>query len=132
MVTSATLIEPFTECFVAGLLGSFAFHTLLGLSWKKIYFWHIIIWLGVDFCQFYSLHCNSAVDLSSDGDKTPDFARGNRSWNVKRLGMWFVCWFIREVTCLPIWIVAMGGQSVVKWRKRKFMVRRDMTVVEIR
>jgi ceramide glucosyltransferase len=131
MVTSATLTEPFSECFLAGVVGSFALHTFFQFSWRRIYFWHIIIWLAIDFFQFYTLHCNYAVDLLLD-DKTPEFARGNRSWNVKRLGMWFVCWFIREVTCLPIWIVAMCGQSVVKWRNKKFMVRRDMTVVEIR
>ena len=135
MVTSATLIEPFTECFLAGLIGSFALHTIYDVSMRRAYFWHVLIWLMVDLFQYYTLHCNSAVDLlSNDGidDDTPEFARGNRSWNVKRLGMWFVCWFIREVTCLPIWIVAMCGQSVVTWRNRKFMVRRDMTVVEIR
>jgi ceramide glucosyltransferase len=131
MVTSATLVEPFTECLIAGFVGSFALHTLFQFSWRRIYFWHVIIWLGIDFFQFYTLHCNSAVDLLLD-DKTPEFARGNRSWNVKRLGMWLLCWLIREVTCLPIWIVAMCGQSVVKWRNRKFIVRRDMTVVEIR
>jgi ceramide glucosyltransferase len=134
MVTSATLIEPFTECFLAGLIGSFALNTFYDVSMRRVYFWHVLIWLMVDLFQYNTLHCNCAVDLSqNDGvDDTPEFARGNRSWNVKRLGMWFVCWFIREVTCLPIWIVAMCGKSLVTWRNRKFMVRRDMTVVEIR
>jgi ceramide glucosyltransferase len=131
MVTSATLVEPFSECFLAGFIGSFALHTLFNLSMSKIYFWHLLVWLGIDLFQFYTLHSNAAVDLLSN-DETPEFARGDRSWTVKRLWLWFVCWFIREVTCLPIWIVAMCGQSVVKWRNQKFVVRRDMTVVEIR
>jgi ceramide glucosyltransferase len=132
MVTSATLVEPFTECFLAGLIGSFAFQNLFDVSMKSVYSWHILTWLMVDLFQFYTLHCNSAVDLLPDEKTTPEFARGNRSWNVKRLGMWILCWFIREITCLPIWIVAMCGQSIVKWRNRKFVVRKDMTVVEIR
>ena len=129
MVTGATLVEPFTECFVAGMIGAFSLHTLFEASVGRIYFWHVIIWLAIDLSQFYTLHCNSAVDLL---DETPEFARGSRSWDWKKLAVWFVCWFIREVTCLPIWIVAMCGQSVVKWRNRKFVVRRDMTVIEIR
>jgi ceramide glucosyltransferase len=131
MVTSATLVEPFTECFVAGLVGSFAFSSLFGLRMRGVYFVHVMIWLLIDMYQFYTLQGNSAVDLLPD-DRTPEFARGDRKWSVRGLGRWLICWFIRELTCLPIWIVAMFGRPVVKWRNRKFVVRRDMTVDEIR
>jgi ceramide glucosyltransferase len=131
MVTSATLIEPFTECFLAGIIGSFALYTLFGVVPRRWFVAHVLWWLVLDFAQFYTLHCNSDVDFSPR-EKTPEFARGSRSWNPKRLGRWFVCWFIREITCFPIWLVAMCGESVIKWRNRKFMVRRDMTVIEIR
>jgi len=131
MVTSATLVEPFSECFLSGLVGSFALHALFGFPVQKIYFTHVLLWLAMDLVQFHTLHSNFAVDLLPNDD-TPGFARGDRFWSPKRLGTWLVCWFIREATCLPIWIVAMCGKSVVKWRSRKFAVRRDMTVVEIR
>jgi ceramide glucosyltransferase len=131
MVTSATLVEPFTECLLAGLVGSFALSTLFGFGMARVYFWHVLIWFLVDLYQFHTLQCNAAVDLLPN-DETPEFARGNRSWTVKRLREWLVCWLIREVTCLPLWVVAMFGQSVVKWRNRRFVVRRDMTVAEIR
>jgi ceramide glucosyltransferase len=131
MVTAATLIEPFTECFVAGLVGSFSISTIFGLKMRGIYFLHVAIWLLIDLYQFHTLQCNFAVDMLPD-DETPEFARGNRAWSFKGLGRWLVCWSIRESTCLPIWIVAMFGQPVVKWRNRKFRVRRDMTVDEIR
>jgi ceramide glucosyltransferase len=135
MVTSATLVEPFTECLVSGVIGSFAMNTLFGVGQQRWFIGHVLIWLGVDFFQFYTLHSNSDVDLAlehGNGEaKTPEFARGQRSWNVKRVGMWMICWFFRELTCLPIWIVAMAGESVIKWRNRKFMVKTDMTVSEI-
>lgn len=135
MVTSATLIEPFTECFLAGFLGALSLHTLIPTvvtSVRRFLFWHIFIWWAIDLRQYYTLQCNSQPDLDV-GDEAPEFSRGQQRgfWEVKRLGMWIVCWVIRESTCLPIWIVAMAGQSVVKWRNRRFLVRRDMTVVEI-
>lgn len=130
MVTSATLVEPVTECFLSGLIGSYSLHSLFAFSMSKVFLWHILTWLTVDFFQFYTLHSNFVADLLPDNG-TPEFATGNRSWNAKRLGMWLICWLIREATCLPIWLVSMCGHSVVKWRNRKFRVRRDMTVVEI-
>ena len=131
MVTSATLIEPFTECFLSGFIGSFSLNSLLGFEFMTVYLAHTLIWLSLDFIQFYTLHSNAAVESVQDGE-TPEFARGERAWNLKSLGMWLVCWFVREVTCFPLWIVAMCGRSVVKWRNRKFVVRSDMTVSEIK
>ena len=130
MVTSATLVEPFTECFVAGLLGSYGLSTLFGFAMRRVFNIHVCIWLLVDLYQFHTLQSNCAVALQPD-DETPEFARGNRSWSVRRLLLWLTCWFIRELTCLPIWIVAMLGRPVVNWRNRKFVVRQDMTVEEI-
>jgi len=131
MVTSATLIEPFTECLLSSLYGSWTLSTLFGFEMRRIMMWHIFIWLCIDLWQFYTLHCNADVDLLPNGE-TPEFARGARRWNGKSFLRWLVCWIVRETTCLPIWIVAMCGQSVVKWRNRKFVVRSDMTVIEIR
>lgn len=133
MVTSATLIEPFSECFLAGILGAWASHTLFPLvvpNARRFFAWHLFLWWAIDFFQYYTLQCNS---VAVDDDETPEFARGSRSqgWGARRFGEWIVCWVIRESTCLPIWIVAMAGRSVVQWRNRRFMVRPDMTVVEI-
>ena len=130
MVTSATLIEPFTECFLASIYGSFALRTLFGYAWRKVVFWHVWIWLLVDLFQFHTLHSNSGESMQDA--ETPEFARGSRPWTVQRLGLFFICWIIREATCLPIWIVAMFGRPIVNWRNRQFKVRRDMTVVELR
>ena len=138
MVTSATLIEPFTECFLSGFLGAWASHTLfptLVPSTRRFLFWHILFWCCIDFFQYYTLQCNSTP--VEDGDaavvEAPEFARGQRKgkWGFRRFGTWIICWVIRESTCLPIWIVAMVGRPIVTWRHQRFMVRQDMTVVEI-
>lgn len=130
MVTSATLIEPFTECFLAGVYGSWALHALFDFERMQALFCHVLIWFLLDLFQFYTLQSNSR-DAVQD-QVTPEFARGTRPWTVRKLRLFVICWVIRETACFPIWIVAMFGQSVVKWRNRTFKVRRDMTVVEIR
>jgi ceramide glucosyltransferase len=128
MVTTATLIEPFTECMLAGALGSFALNRLFGITMGKVFGWHVLIWLLLDLFQFHTLQ-SSSVEMT---EITPEFARGRRSWSIRRLRIWLMCWCIREVTCLPLWIVAMLGRPIVTWRDQKFKVRRDMTVVELR
>jgi ceramide glucosyltransferase len=130
MVTSATLVEPFTECFLASAYGSFALHRLFGYAWRSVVFWHILTWLLMDLFQFYTLQSNSAEP--NEDEETPEFARANRPWTFRKLRLFLLCWLIREATCLPIWIVAMFGKPIVKWRNQVFKVRRDMTVIEIR
>jgi ceramide glucosyltransferase len=40
-------------------------------------------------------------------------------------------WIGREVSALPIWIIAFWGGVTVEWRGRKFWVGLDMKVHEI-
>ena len=130
MVTSATLVEPCTECFLASAYGSFALHALFGYAWKRVALCHVLIWFMLDLYQFHILQSSSGEPGLDD--ETPEFARGSRPWTLRKLRMFIICWLIRESTCLLIWIVAMFGNPVVTWRNRQFKVMRDMTVVEIR
>jgi ceramide glucosyltransferase len=43
----------------------------------------------------------------------------------------FFAWLGREVSALPIWIIAFWGGVTVEWRGRKFWVGLDMKVHEI-
>ncbi|PVH94081.1 glycosyltransferase family 21 protein [Periconia macrospinosa] len=44
---------------------------------------------------------------------------------------WFCAWLGREVSALPIWLVAFYGGVTVEWRGRRFWVGLDMRVHEI-
>ncbi|KZT30717.1 glycosyltransferase family 21 protein [Neolentinus lepideus HHB14362 ss-1] len=101
MVLAATLVEPFTESVVVGLIAATCLNYLL----------HIPRWL------FLIIHCGAwlMVDLdvyeSLAGHPVPESSR-----------LAFVAaWFMREGLALPIWMLGMLG-SEVDWRGRKYRV----------
>lgn len=101
MSKAATLVEPFTESVVVGLLVSWAspfpfFLTLMG---------HFVLWATCDFLVLLSL--------------APDPVEQKRD-----LGRLVLAYAAREVLALPVWAVAVAGNDVV-WRGRRFRVLPD-------
>ncbi|ORY75452.1 glycosyl transferase family 21-domain-containing protein [Protomyces lactucae-debilis] len=115
MVTASTLIEPFTECFVLGLMGAYAMHAVLETSVQTWLALHILAWFLLDYGQ--------AQALAQHGDAIPQQAR-------KAIPLWefTYVWFLRECTALPAWIWAMSNDKI-SWRGTHFVIRRDMTAV---
>lgn len=134
------------------------FSSMIPPTWPS--FWLVwltsmALWCAVDYVQYLLLHCAKTVELD---EHTPDFILPQRSRRAyhnapslqpllgektpqdpslldgARRGFreWFAAWFAREVSALPIWIVAFYGGVTVEWRGRKFWVGLDMRVHEIK
>ncbi|EPQ60509.1 hypothetical protein GLOTRDRAFT_108983 [Gloeophyllum trabeum ATCC 11539] len=107
MVLAATLIEPFTESVVVGLLTSTSLHYLFHVPRWLFLGCHFATWLAVDLDVYASLA----------GHPVPDSSR----WT-------FVgAWLMREVLALPIWTLGMLGNEV-DWRGRRYRVLQNGAV----
>ncbi|KAG8853498.1 hypothetical protein FRB96_008100 [Tulasnella sp. 330] len=96
MVLAATLAEPFTESIVVGLYGAWAVRHLTGgvPMWLTLLV-HFSCWLAVDLDVYTSLA----------GNPVPRNAQMR----------FFQAWCIRELCALPIWVVAIFGNTI-EWR----------------
>jgi ceramide glucosyltransferase len=104
MVFAATLLEPFTESIVLGLIGAASLRYLTGLSaW---------IFLPIHFISFIFVDLDVYASLA--GHPLPTTSR----WPF--IGAWLA----RELLALPIWVLAMFG-SEVEWRGKKYQVLRN-------
>lgn len=107
MVLAATFVEPFTECFVAAVIGATSLQCLLGLPPWLIVGLHLPIWLLIDLDVYASLA----------GHPLP----ASRRWSF------VLAWAIRELLALPIFVLAIFGDEI-EWRGRKYRVKRNGVV----
>ncbi|GAA6059526.1 hypothetical protein JCM10212_006024 [Sporobolomyces blumeae] len=122
MVVASTLVEPFTECFLAGVLGSFAFCHLFSLPPIVFFPVQTALWFYHDLRMYRALVPSSPAFSSirnpphHDG---PSFS-------------YLQAWALREALALPIWLFAMLGDTV-GWRDdgTVYKVRRDGSVREL-
>ncbi|KAF7799343.1 hypothetical protein EIP86_010575 [Pleurotus ostreatoroseus] len=105
MVFAATMVEPFTESIVAGVLASFGLRYLFGVPQGVFLLLHNLAWLTVDLDVYASI---AGHPLTS----------GATWW--KFVG----AWAMRESLALPIWLFAIWG-STVSWRGRQYIVMRN-------
>ncbi|GAA5956524.1 hypothetical protein JCM21900_000601 [Sporobolomyces salmonicolor] len=123
MVTASTLLEPFTECVLSGLVGALAFAHLFSFPAFVFLPLHTSLWFCHDLQMYRSLLPSSPATSTisrppaHDG---PSFA-------------YFQAWALRELLALPIWVFAMLGDTV-GWRDegKVYKVRRDGSVRELR
>ena len=123
-------------------------------AFALIWLINMTIWCIVDYIQYLLLHSAKTVEIDAD---TPDFVLPQRSAKAyhasessqpllgdkttkepslldgaRRSPKEFLCaWLGREVSALPIWIIAFWGGVTVEWRGRKFWVGLDMKVHEM-
>lgn len=135
---------PFFSAVIPPTWASFALVWLASMS----------LWCLVDYVQYLLLHSAKTVELD---EHTPDFILPQRSRRAyhnapslepllgdktprepslldgarRTFREWFAAWLGREVSALPIWLVAFYGGVTVEWRGRKFWVGLDMRVHEI-
>ncbi|KAJ3556437.1 hypothetical protein NM688_g2026 [Phlebia brevispora] len=105
MVFAATMIEPFTESVVAGVLASIGLRYLFGIPPGVFLLIHTLAWLSLDLDVYASI---AGHPLTA----------GAAWW--KFVG----AWAIRESLALPIWLFAIWG-STVSWRGRQYIVMRN-------
>jgi ceramide glucosyltransferase len=133
------------------------FHRFIDTTWLSflvIWLIHMTLWCIVDYIQYLLLHSAKTVEIDAH---TPDFIlpqRSRRAYHqvesrkpllgdktpieptlldgARRSFLEFLfAWLGREVSALPIWIVAFWGGVTVEWRGRTFWVGLDMKVHEI-
>ncbi|TFK56550.1 glycosyltransferase family 21 protein [Heliocybe sulcata] len=104
MVLGATLVEPFTESVVVGLITATCLHYLFHVPRWLFLIVHFGAWLPVDLDVYESLA----------GHPVPESSK----W------AFIAAWFMRECLALPIWTLGMVG-SEVDWRGRTYRVLRN-------
>lgn len=140
-------------------LTTLSFFAPLGINPTWPSFWliwltNMTVWCLVDYVQYLLLHCAKTVEIDAD---TPDFILPQRSarayhqteaskpllgnkaageptlWDgARRTPKEFLfAWLGREISALPIWVIAFWGGVTVEWRGKKFWVGMDMKVHEI-
>jgi ceramide glucosyltransferase len=141
-VPAATLVEPGVESLLCCAYFSFAITTIpwFNVTWGIPQTWtamfmawllSITLWIMSDWILFRKLHSGDSMLVDSN---TPFFARGTASpRGVPRrpLYEWVATWLGREFMALPIWIWAVLCGATVDWRGNRFLVKPDMTVVEL-
>jgi ceramide glucosyltransferase len=104
MVLAATLVEPFQECLMMGgiLASSLWYFTGLNPLWSLMA--HFGWWIAVDLDVYSSLA----------GYPVP---------TAKRMEL-AGAWLLREFLALPIWMLAMVGNTV-EWRGQQYTILRN-------
>ncbi|KAK9695765.1 Ceramide glucosyltransferase [Basidiobolus ranarum] len=105
MVTTATLVEPFTESVICGLLGSYGFNLLWKIHPLSFFTFHMVVWFLNDLNNFQTV------------TKSP----------VKNLQNFLLAWGLREIAAFPLWAYAISG-SKVEWRGSLYHILPDRTV----
>lgn len=108
-VTAATLVEPFTESIVCGLVASYGFNLLWNIHPLNFFAFHIIVWFMMDLGLFQS------------------FSRRP----VDNLRGFIMAWSMREITAFPLYLYAMAG-SDVDWRGVPYKLRTDGTAYAVK
>lgn len=123
MYSASTLIEPLTECFVAGLISCFVFARLYKIPRFLFLVAHVLAWYSVDVAIYKSLLRASPAHSTRTRPPAHDGPGGGLAYAK--------AWLVRESAALPIWIFAMCGGDTVGWRdagQTLYRVRPDGTV----
>jgi ceramide glucosyltransferase len=106
---AATLAEPFTESVVLGMMVCASLWRLVGVNPVWVIVAHYMWWIAVDLDVYASLA----------GHPLPSASRVE----------FFAAWTIREALALPIWVLAMMGNTV-EWRGTKYRILRNGEVAK--
>ncbi|KAJ1900138.1 Ceramide glucosyltransferase [Kickxella alabastrina] len=104
-VPIATMYEPMTESIVLGLLTACALKRLYAYDTIISFGAFFLCWFGFDMMFFYRINHGSPSSW-------PQFV---------------LSWLCREALALPLWAVAIVGDTVV-WRGQKFRILKDGAV----
>ncbi|KAH9005574.1 glycosyl transferase family 21-domain-containing protein [Lactarius hatsudake] len=107
----ATLVEPFTESAMLGVIGAASTQFLTGATHHLFLPIHFIMWILIDLDVYASLA----------GLALPPSMR----WEF------LVAWVVREMLAFPIWLLAIMGDEV-EWRGGRYKVLRNGEVTVAR
>ena len=95
-----TMIEPFTESIVSGLLGAWTLQKLFGVFFWNTFLCHLVFWFLCD------------VGLSA----------GLQQQLPEEFGNFFVVWVLRELSAVPIYLFSLVDNKV-NWRDRHYRLK---------
>ncbi|KAH9047115.1 glycosyl transferase family 21-domain-containing protein [Lactarius hengduanensis] len=101
---AATLLEPFTESVMLGVIAVVSTQFLTGVTHHLFLPIHFVLWILIDLDIYASLA----------GHALPSSKR----WEF------LVAWVVKEMLAFPIWLLAIMGDEV-EWRGRKYKVMRN-------
>jgi ceramide glucosyltransferase len=104
MSMAATLVEPFTESIVLSVLTSLALRHLFGIPPPLFLILHYAWWIPLDLDVYASLAGQPLL--------------------ASERARFLTAWAIRESLALPVWFLAMGGDTV-EWRGRRYRVMQN-------
>ncbi|KAI0271420.1 glycosyl transferase family 21-domain-containing protein [Gloeopeniophorella convolvens] len=110
MTLAATLVEPFTESVVLGVLAAASLRFLTGMPVHIFLPAHFLLWILVDLDVYASL---AGYSLPS-----------SKRWSF------LVAWWTRELLAFPVWLLAIIGDQV-EWRGRRYRVLRNGEVERV-
>lgn len=119
--SASTLVEPFTESILCGIVGAATFSFWLGTPAIALWLAHMLCWLALDVFIFTSL-----LPSSPSPPRThPPHHDGPLTGFLPFLRAWLA----RELLAFPIWLFAMCGNTV-GWRDNGevYKVKTDGTV----
>ena len=99
MLLPQTCLEPFTECFVNGLVGALGFRYFTSFSVTTFFALHVLAWYLIDRSIYNSLYA-----------ALPKYETANEAVKFSSLA-----WLAREVSALPIFLYAMSSNNI-SWR----------------
>lgn len=141
-VLSATVLEPFTECFLFATYISYAITTVplfndwwgipktwsvMATAWSSI----TTLWMLVDYLGYRRLHSGLTMEVD---EHTPYFARGFTNPGGVRCRPFLeflAAWIGREGLAFPVWAYAVIFGNTVNWRGRLFYIHWDTTVTAV-
>ncbi|KAI7874352.1 glycosyltransferase family 21 protein [Mucor mucedo] len=117
IVTAATLVEPFTESVVCGVMGAVGSRHVFGTSILGFFCVHWTWWFINDCFLYRTLVRSSSLH-------TLNAQKPLRILNFLR------AWISREVLALPLYLYAMAGTKI-SWRDQEYRCISDGTAVAI-
>ncbi|KAI9253693.1 glycosyltransferase family 21 protein [Helicostylum pulchrum] len=117
IVTAATLVEPFTESVVCGLMGAVGARNIFQVPIPAFFCAHWTWWFINDCLLYRTL-------VSSSSLYTLDAQKPLKIWRFLR------AWVSREVLALPLYLYAMAGTKI-SWRDQEYKCISDGTAIAV-
>lgn len=113
MVISATLVEPFTDCFFANAF--FCLSMSFSMKFLPQFLLLSLSWMMMDYANYTTM-----------------FAKAQQTTNVSSLtrGQFAFSWLLRELSAFPLWVLAICGRRVY-WRNKEYRIHPDLVAEEI-
>lgn len=123
------LVEPFSECFLCGVIGGLSLPALLPtpVSFGALFGLHVALWLSLDLVMMLNIHVRLAPAsprpaLPTGHDSLPlhpstrltprRLSHAHQGYDLPSLPKIVASWAIRETCAFPMWVYGMQNNKV--------------------